>query len=84
MSNTNSITADHYSATTQAVRDAIDASIRENRIPTIECLSDDTFGAVKRELLAECEGEDGETYWGVALDDEGEARDDWRVRVVRG
>ena len=75
------INADHYSATTQAVSDAIDQSVAQTEIVTIEAVR--SLDAVLEELGRECEGsvEDGEgpyEYWGTDLDGV-----EWRVHVAR-
>lgn len=76
------ITAEHYLATTQAVREAIQASVGHIDT-TIECLSDDTFRAITHELRRECEdilrNSDGSvrTYYGADVEHR-----EWRIRVV--
>lgn len=71
------ITADHYSATTQAVSDAIDLSIAQDETVTVECLSEDRHSFVVASLNEACEGsEDDAEFWGADCD-----RGAWRVRV---
>lgn len=76
------ILADQYSATTQAVSEAIADSIQRDEVVMIECVRDGIWGAVTEELDVACDGnvENGEVmeYWGKT--DDG---DDWRVHVRR-
>lgn len=80
-------TADHYSATTQAIRDVIARSISHDEIVHLECLSPATAEAIVDELERESEGSIGECessregwttreYWGADYD-----RNEWRVHV---
>ena len=78
------INANAYTATTQAVADAIAASIREGRSATIEA-SGTAREAIEDELGRESEGStlrnaaaDGQSeFWGVDCDGE-----EWRVYVT--
>lgn len=78
------ITADHYIATTQAISDAIDRSIRHDEIVRIECLRASTHEAICRALAGQCEGTDGDgDYWGTRDDDDDDdGESPWRVRVL--
>lgn len=70
------ITANHYAATAQAVADAIEESKHRNHVTTIEAWAD-VAAAVRLDLAAECEGDDGDTYWGEDCDG-----NHWSVRVL--